>query len=274
MSAVDVIIPVKNRPLMACVRSLLNLGEIVGKIIICDGGSTQPEILNTLATFELNPAIQIIHYPVTAFNKATLINQGIRHAQAEILLISDADIVWNPTAFTALIQKIQSHPQSICHIENVLESDNQNQALTRQRYSYSIQKSENTHPEIIVTIQTSKTSPKNRPGCGLVCARRETFWKLGGYKEIFEGWGWEDQDLLIRAEVFDIPIFQAGQVIHLSHSDESRNQFFNHSTPQKTRDINITACVDSLQSQQLLGDLKSFNPIHPLPKVSVKFLKS
>lgn len=272
MSVVDVIIPVKNRPLMACVRSLLNVREIVRKIIICDGGSTQPEILNTLAAFASNPAIQISDYPITAFNKATLINQGIRQAQAEVLLISDADIIWNTTTLTALTQKIKQHPQSICYIKNVLESDSTSQALTRQRYGYTIQKSANTHPEITVTIQTSTTSPKNRPGCGLVCARRETFWKLGGYKEIFKGWGWEDQDLLIRAEIFDIPIFQAGQVLHLSHSDATRNQFFNHSQPQATRDINIKACVASLQNQQLLGELKSLVQSDPLPKIRVKIL--
>lgn len=269
MSVVDVIIPVKNRPLTDCVRSLLNLGAIVGKIIICDGGSTQPEIINTLTNLELNPSIQVIRYPVTAFNKASLINQGILQAQAEILLISDADIIWNLTAFTALIQKIQSHSQSICHIENVVESDSSNQALTRQRYYYFIQKSSHSPAEKIVIIQKSTTSPKNRPGCGLICARRETFWQLGGYKEIFKGWGWEDQDLLIRAEILGISIFQAGQVLHLSHSDETRNQFFNSSQPQVTRDINIKACAASLQSQQFLGDLKSIAHTNNFPKVKV-----
>ncbi|MEC4804624.1 MAG: glycosyltransferase [Jaaginema sp. PMC 1079.18] len=272
MSAVDVIIPVKNRPLMACVRSLLNLRQSIRKIIICDGGSTQPEILNTLATFASNSSIQVIHYPITAFNKAVLINQGIRQAQAETLLISDADIVWNPTAFIALIETIKSQPRSICHIENVVESDGKNQALARQRYHYFIQSSSIINAEKMVIIQKSKTSLKNRPGCGLVCARRETFWQLGGYKEIFQGWGWEDQDLLIRAEVLDIPILQAGQVLHLSHSDESRNQFFNHSQPQITRDINIKACVTSLQNQQLLGDLNSFAQHDTLPKVKVEIL--
>lgn len=79
----------------------------------------------------------------------------------------------------------------------------------------------------------------------LICTTRSTLVSIGGYKQIFTGWGWEDQDLLIRAKLLGIKIASDGKVIHLSHDDTKRNRYCNIQ-PSQTRDRNIIACLSSL----------------------------
>ena len=123
-----------------------------------------------------------------------------------------------------------------------------------------------------VNIVQAVAGDRDRPGCGLLCTRKQTLLSLGGYKESFTGWGWEDQDLLIRATLFGIKICAAGNVIHLSHSDAARNQHHQHLPPTQTRDLNITSCFQSLQKGDIFGDLRQPAMLpHPLLEITTNF---
>ncbi|MBE9119864.1 glycosyltransferase [Tychonema sp. LEGE 07199] len=277
----QVIIPLKNRPEIGdCVRSLL-VGFPVTKIIICDGGTTESQCLIALHALAQLKEIEWLKYPQSDFNKAQLINQGILRATAEYLLISDADIIWNqqeilqllysvvsPNSLKLLslnnIKTVENLPQLlpvsaksrengiICCVKTVGESRPQTAALKRKRYTYNIQMRQQT---ATVNIVEAVAGDRDRPGCGLICARKQTLLRLGGYKQIFTGWGWEDQDLLIRATLLGIEICSAGNVIHISHADRTRNQHHQQLPTQQTRDRNIISCLQSLQKGALFGDL-------------------
>jgi glycosyltransferase involved in cell wall biosynthesis len=250
----DVIIPLKDRTLAACVESLLALGDRVHHILICDGGSTRRDVVETLANLGRHPQVLVRRYARAGFNKAWLINQGILAAPGDWLLVSDADIVWNALALEALAGCLQPVPTALCHVEQVMESDTSAMALKRQRYGYRVERQGEGNCLIIETDETR--AEVRRPGCGLVCGQRQTFWQLGGYKTDFMGWGWEDQDLLIRARLLGFPLLSAGQVLHQSHNDRDRNQFCRHLDPRQTRDRNLLICLSTLQQGQLLGDLQ------------------
>jgi glycosyltransferase involved in cell wall biosynthesis len=264
MPTLDIVIPVKDRPLAACVESLqASLGEwgdCTYRILICDGGSTQPEVVATLAALATEDTIDILPRPRPGFNKAVLLNQGLRQTHADLVLISDADILWNATTLAALCHTLGSQPLALCHIAHVAETAPQTAALSRQRYRYSLKKSGSDYT---LTLQTAPPNPHQRPGCGLVCAYRNTWFQLGGYKECFQGWGWEDQDLLIRAGLIDRPILAVGSVLHQSHPDEVRNQFHGGLAPFITRDRNLRTCLQSLQTGDLSGDLSNPAPSGP-----------
>ncbi len=278
----QVIIPVKNRPEIGeCVRSLL-VGCPVTKIIICDGGTTDSQCLIALHELAQLKQVEWLKYPQPNFNKSQLINQGILRATAEYLLISDADIIWNRPAILQLFysvlspntlkllsienaaESVENLPQLfpvspnsrengiICSVKTVEESRPQTAALKRQRYTYNIHIREQI---AAVNIVRAVAGDRDRPGCGLICTRKQTLLCLGGYKQNFTGWGWEDQDLLIRASLLGIEIYSAGKVIHLSHSDGTRNQHHQQLPPQQTRDRNIISCLQSLTKGALFGDL-------------------
>lgn len=199
----QVIIPVKNRPEIAdCVRSLLVVGYPMTKIIICDGGTAESKCLSTLQNLANLSQVEWVKYPQSDFNKSQLINQGLLRASSEYLLISDADIIWNrpailqllfsiiePTTLESLslkpkIATVKNIPKNaslsavnnldnriICCVKSVAESRPQTTALKRERYTYNIQMGEQI---ATVNIVSAVAGDRVRPGCGLLCTRKQT----------------------------------------------------------------------------------------------------
>jgi glycosyltransferase involved in cell wall biosynthesis len=255
-----VIIPVKDRlDISQCVASLIST-QLVNQIVVCDGGSTDPSCVAALHNLR-HSRVEVLHLPMSGFNKSWLINQGIQHINDEVLLISDADIIWNETTIEQLLALVKTKPNTIASVQHVIESDPTAVSLRRDRYTYTIHiAATETVVEIVpVQPQTSDVQElsqfSDRPGCGLICAPKSTLLTLGGYKEVFQGWGWEDQDLLIRATVLGMSIQTVGSVLHLSHQDTARNQHWGQIEPSQTRNQNILACVRSLAQGQIFGDL-------------------
>jgi glycosyltransferase involved in cell wall biosynthesis len=273
MALLEVIIPIKDRvEVKECVSSLIHAAGKDVSITLCDGGTSDPECVQVLQELNQRDLVHIIHYPIQGFNKAKLLNRGIGESQADLLLVSDSDIVWNQGALEILTNKVLSEDQIICHVKNVKESDSESVALKRDRYSYNIYNNGNSIlAEIILAF---KSEGDDRPGCGLVCARKETFLALGGYKELFDGWGWEDQDLLIRAHVLGMPIYADGCVMHISHSDILRNMHNDYLQPSLTRNKNIVICAQSLSSGTVLGDLSTNQMELPNYEIQVRLPES
>lgn len=254
ISKLEVIIPVKNRvEVLQCVRSLTKNLKKISRIIVCDGGSTDSKSIEVLAQLEQYSKVDVLRFPTPEFNKSLLINQGISQSKADFLLISDADILWKEATLERLLNAVASDSNTICYVQDVVESVPQSIALKRERYTYKY--SLNNDVAFIEIVPWLEHTNQHRPGCGLILARRSTLLFLGGYKEIFTGWGWEDQDLLIRSSIFGIKICADGQVIHLSHEDNVRNLDYENLSPVATRNRNIIACLNSLSDGVLLGDL-------------------
>lgn len=231
----------------------------VTKIIVCDGG-TDVECLKSLQAIKQD--IVVINIPMPGFNKSRLINREIEQASCEFILISDADIIWNQAAIDGLLHKVKSEENIICCIQDVEESNPESVALKRDRYTYNI-KQPNLRIEIVPDL--NKASDR-RPGCGRICARRNTLIALGGYKECFQGWGWEDQDLLIRAKLCGINICASGKVIHISDNDTTRNRYYNNIAPDLTINKNILLSMNSLAQGILWGDLQIETFVKPTYK--------
>ncbi|WP_204103715.1 MULTISPECIES: glycosyltransferase family 2 protein [Spirulina sp. CCY15215] len=264
----EVIIPVKNRrEIKQCVESLINpenvsdrvYNDSLERVIICDGGSSDRPCILALQELQKRDNVEVLSYPSPQFNKSRLINQGILHSHGEYLLISDADIIWNAATLTALLDRVKVQEKAIACVQNVKESNPHAEVLRRDRYTYKIE-IENNIPSVKIVREENKNS-ENRPGCGLICTRKSTLMTLGGYKEIFQGWGWEDRDLLMRGELLGFEICWTGKVIHLSHSDKVRNQNNDCSimttSIMTTRNLNIIASIHSLQ-KSAIGDLGKY----------------
>ncbi len=268
--ALEVIIPVKDRAeVRQCVQSLLEIAA-VQRIWLCDGGSQQPDCLTAVATVATTERVQWVKFPTTQFNKSHLLNQGILLTSSQFLLISDADIIWTNDTIQALLKIVAETDDLICSVSEVKEVNADTIALRRQRYTYQIQTE--LDPMKVTIISTEAMSSVIRPGCGLICARRTTLLKLGGYKECFQGWGWEDQDLLMRARLLGVPIQVAGEVTHLSHGDAQRNQSFPHLQPIESRDRNILLCLQQLAEGYFWGDLptrQAFSPCQPSIQIQI-----
>jgi glycosyltransferase involved in cell wall biosynthesis len=252
---IDVIIPIKNRlTLSDCVAELIAaidraLEIELGTIWICDGGSRDRDCQQQLQQVAQLPRVTLLDRPHPDFNKSWLLNQGIAAATAPILLISDVDILWNDLAIMALANAAAQNPQQFYCIQSVQESTPNNLAIDRPRYTYCIDRSNAT-----VEVYPAPPPGAQRPGYGLLCGSRSLFQSIGGYRHDFRGWGWEDQDLLIRAQLLGYGVSELGEVIHQSHDDADRNSFA-ACTPQTSRDRNIRICLAGLAEGRLMGDL-------------------
>lgn len=248
---IDVILPVKDRPeVESSVQSLFACPQIA-RLLICDGGS-QSACSRVLAELQQLPNVEVLSLPHNGFDKAYLMNRGILETTAKWILMSDADIVWNELALQQLQKSVNEN--RIASVDQVEETDAETVAIRRDRYSYDIIKNDHS---VILEIQPV-TQKSYRPGCGLLLAERTTLLRLRGYKQIFQGWGWEDQDLLIRAQLLGIQVTTAGQVLHLSHTDRQRNSFHRHAPPSATRNDNLLAAIASLLQHRFWGDLPPF----------------
>ncbi|MEM9539023.1 MAG: glycosyltransferase family 2 protein [Cyanobacteria bacterium P01_E01_bin.42] len=252
----EVIIPIKNRSeIEQCVNSLIPPENPdrngIKRVILCDGGSSDRDCISVLKNLAQWEKVEILSYPIPQFNKSYLINQGILHSRAEYLLVSDADIIWNSLTLEVLLDRVKMQENAIACVENVAESDPDADVLQRDRYTYEVQIKEKIAS--VKIIREKAKDIKTRPGCGLICTRKSTLMSLGGYKEIFRGWGWEDRDLLMRGELLGCEICWTGTVTHLSHSDNLRDRG-KHNSLMRSRNYNIITSFYSLK-KSLYGNL-------------------
>lgn len=277
--ALDVIIPVRDRrTVVDCVATLRAQASqaksfVLRRILLCDGGSREADCQGQLAKVGQWDEVEVLHCgsenKAEAFNKGWLLNQGLAAATAPLTLISDVDILWNIESLEALATAAINAPQQITYIQSVVESEPRHEVLQRPRYAYRI---DAQGGGFRVEVYAAAPSVSMRPGCGLVCARRSLFYSIGGYGHGFCGWGWEDQDLLMRAQLRDYALGQLGWVTHLSHQDRLRNNPGQGLAPEESRDANIRRCLTGLLQGRLLGDLSGTSieiSLGPTPSISV-----
>ena len=260
----DIIIPVKDRSTVLCCVSTL-LAQIarckevsLGHILLCDGGSQSTDCQTQMQQAAQFSQVKILSCPHLGFNKSWLINQGLAAATAPLVLVSDVDILWNEAALSRLGIAAASHPGCFYSVESVQESEASAVASQRPRYTYRLEQTPTGSALSVYLAPPLLTL--HRPGCGLLCAQRSLFQQVGGYRHCFRGWGWEDQDLLIRGQLLGAEIAELGTVIHLSHGDDQRNLENKQQTPVQSRDLNILRSLKSIAQGQLLGDLSQFDP--------------
>lgn len=300
---VDVVIPVKDRlTVKRCLETLQGqMAQVKGAQLktlwLCDGGSQTPSCLQQLAAVESWPGVERVdlaagsnnrggssaqpHYDPDfnqdfklGFNKGWLLNQGLQRVrwqslprESSLVLISDVDILWSAPTLEAMILGAASHRDRLYTVRQVQESEPQGSAgetaLMRSRYTYQLR-----HQPTTIQVKILAASQRSvRPGCGLLCAQLGLFRQLGGYRHCFTGWGWEDQDLLLRAELMGFRVVPVGQVVHLSHGDNWR-QGDGQLSLQESRDRNICRCLAQLKAGHLAGDWPDLpaDPAHVLTK--------
>ncbi len=258
----DIIIPVKDRTtVLRCVATLLEkialCEEIfLERILLCDGGSQLAACQSQLQQVAQFPQVKVLACPHTGFNKSWLMNQGLAAATAPLILMSDVDILWNEAALSGLGIAAADHPECLYAVKIVQESERGSAAPQRPRYTYCLEQL--PRGSSVEVYLASPDSSSRRPGCGLLCAQKSLFQQVGGYRHCFQGWGWEDQDLLMRSQLLGYAIAELGTVVHLSHGDDQRNLKNGQFTPVQSRDHNILRCLDGIAQGKLIGDLSQF----------------
>jgi glycosyltransferase involved in cell wall biosynthesis len=244
------IIPLRDRSTVAVTAASL-LAAGVDTITIVDAESADPatcQALHELAN--KNDRINIVRTG-GPFQKARLLNLGIRVASAPRILVTDADIIWTQETISELAER--GRRADFVHVARVVESDAVT-AVANRRLRCDV----SAHGRIRIMIERRTV----RPGYGLVFASRDALLHVGGYSEDFVGWGWEDVDLLARSHALGHKIDSAGSVLHLTHGDDVRDLHQGQSRVE-SRNANIMRSLERYRNGEWFGALRRDSPTPP-----------
>ena len=261
MNLISVIVTTYNWPsaLRLCLESLFAQQDNNFEIIIADDGSSPANLKLTQAYCADSPvSISYIHHDDQGFRAGTIRNKAVAQSKGEYLLFIDGDCILRPD-FIARHRQLAAMG---CFVpgNRVLLS----QAFTRKVIEQQIplykkpfyyflllrlQKKINRvsgflHLPLGFLRHIQPQKWQKAMTCNLGVWRND-FMRVNGFDELFEGWGFEDSDLVIRlihAGVVRKEGRFAVPVLHLWHPQNDRSR----------HDLNYQRLLERLHQQDFI----------------------
>lgn len=265
MNLISVIVTTYNWPaaLELCLDSLFAQHDQGFEIIIADDGSTPANQARAQACCTKSPVpIQYVYHDDQGFRAGTIRNKAVADSQGDYLLFIDGDCVLGPD-FIARHRQL-AEPGYFVPGNRVLLSESFTQEviekhipLHQKPVSYFIslwrQKKINRISAFIRLplgflrkLQPSKW--EKAMTCNLALWKND-FLRANGFDELFEGWGFEDSDLVIRLIHAGIKRKEgrfAVPVLHLWHRHNDKSK----------QDLNYQRLLDRLEQRDFIVAIK------------------
>lgn len=175
---------------------------------------------------ELARVVSVVEAPGGGyFNKSVSNNIGAAASPGDLLFFCDCDIVLNETA-SVLFDTVSNEAGTFGTISGVRESlPNARSADNLVCFGYTLHLKIRNGRTLDIIDNEEDVNDGTRQAPGLLCVRRSDFESVNGYNGRFEGWGWEDQDMIARLTLGQgLRRVQHGVVTHLSHDDSARTR--------------------------------------------------
>jgi len=191
---VSVIVPTRNRPeaLRQCLLALAAQDMPLNKfeVLVCDDGSD--EDVRSVAEQAQQTGLRIRYLRQTPRGPATARNLGIRHAEAEIVAMTDSDTLPDRAWLRNLVEALNAHPEAV-GVEGKVYAENDGE------------------------FGPLGEGPTNLTGGVFLtcnCAyRREALFQAGGFDESFPYPAYEDTDLAARTGQLGKILWQPNAVV-------------------------------------------------------------
>ena len=214
MNKISIIISTYNYPgaLSLCLKSLLAQQDTNFEIIIADDGSTSDtqKIINDFINFS-KITIRHVFHEDNGFRAAKIRNKAVANSTGDYLIFLDGDCI-------ALPQFVLRHKKLAA--QNYFVTGNRillNQQYTKQVISKNISlylepiiffillrlqnKINRIMPLLYLPLGFLRTIQPKKWQKAMSCNLgiwRDDFIAVNGFDELFEGWGYEDSDLIVR----------------------------------------------------------------------------
>lgn len=211
MKRISVIIPVYNRleHLRAGIQCLLNQTVKPYELIISDDGSSE-KIMDFIGDLigKAQFKIKHVYQEDKGFRKTRALNNGVKNAEGEILVFCDQDLVFPKDHLENIVKNLKENEFLNYRPQNTEEKE-KNEILTLlnegieyedilQRLNIGDKKAEVEHLKKDRKRRWLYTLNLNKRGVKLVgmsyALTKESYIKVNGYNEKFQGWGFEDDD--------------------------------------------------------------------------------
>ena len=190
----SVIVPTRNRPeaLRQCLSALAaqDLPPAQFEVLVCDDGSD--EDVRSVAEQAQQAGLSVRYLRQAPSGPATARNLGIRHAQAEIIAMTDSDTLPDRAWLRSLVETLNAHPEAV-GVEGKVFADNDGEF------------------GILGEGPTNLTG-----GVFLTCNcayRREALFAAGGFDESFPFPAYEDTDLAARVGQLGVILWQPKAIV-------------------------------------------------------------
>ncbi len=245
MKLISVIVTTYNWPsaLKLCLDSLFAQQDQNFEIIIADDGSNAENLKQTQAFCALSPfAISYSYHEDQGFRVGSIRNKAVALSQGAYLLFIDGDCILMPD-FIARHRKLAELQCFVPGNRVLLNSEFTQEVIAQQIPLYAkspyyflllrLQKKINRMTGFLrLPLGSLRDLQPKKWQKAMTCnlgVWKEDFIRVNGFDELFEGWGFEDSDLVIRLIHAGIKRKEgrfAVSVLHLwhTHNDKSKQE--------------------------------------------------
>lgn len=200
-----------------------------------------------------------------SFKKTKSYNQGARVAEGNVLCFLDSDIFINK-------QTLESLYQQVLNTDGIFLGYNGAAIYTtetgKSKFIDSINKSTWNEVCTLVDFNNLRTNyytkdylvGNTRAVGGCLIMNKQTFYKIKGFNPNFTGWGYEDNEIISRARILNVPISKVDSqndiLIHLWHDvanvDKSKHTHYRDNENEVRK-------VEAMNKLQLEEYIKTWN---------------
>ena len=249
----SIIIPWRNRPeiqtTLQANQSIFNAHDV--EVIVVNCGGDNEQILKASAGTKIKQ-LQCLELGSGQFNKALALNIGAFAARSKRLFFLDTDILLKEDFLSSALAMLDEG--CFVTVDRVFESQQGTKAEPGylEEFAHVIELLGKDNRKARIETNRVRFSEASRSAPGLVMLERQHFLQVEGMNSDLEGWGWEDLDLLVRLQfVLNISQRRTGAVVHLTHSDQSRN--LGGQTRTASEQLNSSICIENYRVGHFLG---------------------
>lgn len=203
------------------------------EVLIADDGSLA-ETKDLIDSFARKSTFKVIHvwHEDKGFRKAIILNKAVAKSSCDYIIQIDGDCIMHPKFVedhkNNAIENTYLYGTRATITKDALPSIFRTKKTKFNYFSSNIKKRSRTiHSGLLSTLYKAHVGfSSNFRGCNV------SFWKndfvaVNGYNELFEGWGREDSDLVIRMGNMGIlakRLRYVGIVYHIYHPENAREQ--------------------------------------------------
>jgi glycosyltransferase involved in cell wall biosynthesis len=243
MKLISVIVTTYNwaEALRLCLLSLYAQTDTQFEIIIADDGSRADNLALT-KSYAANSSVPVhyVYHEDQGFRAGTIRNKAVAKSQGEYLLFLDGDCITRPD-FIATHRRLAEAEYFVAGNRVLLSQDFTQKVIAQSLLLHTkpawyflklrLQgKINRTLPFLKLPLGGLRKIQPRKWQKAMTCNLaiwREDFLQVNGFDELFEGWGYEDSDLVIRLIHKGVRRKEgrfAAPVLHCWHSHNDRSQ--------------------------------------------------